>query len=157
MAAVVNPVEILATDESHLEQTATLLALGSQKFSVVHLIGDLGAGKTTWVRAYLRALGVTGRVKSPTFTLVESYDTSLGAAHHFDLYRLEDPEELEFLGIRDFVAEGGQLFFEWPERGGDILPSPDLTIEFRYENDGRSLRFFATSEEDRAALEKNLT
>ncbi|HET7371676.1 MAG TPA: tRNA (adenosine(37)-N6)-threonylcarbamoyltransferase complex ATPase subunit type 1 TsaE [Gammaproteobacteria bacterium] len=95
---------------------------------VITLRGDLGAGKTTLVRAMLRTLGVTGHVRSPTYTLVEPYETSGRRAYHLDLYRLSDPEELEFLGVRDLDPANDLIFIEWPERGEPLLPSADLAI-----------------------------
>ncbi len=128
---------ITVCDEAQMCRLAYLVAHCGERFHTVYLMGELGAGKTTWVRGLLRALGVTGPVKSPTFTLVESYETAWGMLHHFDLYRLEDPEELEFLGIRDFLAEAGCLLFEWPERGEGFLPPPDLTVKISYAPSGR--------------------
>ena len=84
--------------------------------AVVHLTGELGAGKTTFARAMLRSLGVQGAVKSPTYTLIESYNVDLGVVAHLDLYRLEDPAELEFLGFRDLQEESVLMLVEWPER-----------------------------------------
>ncbi len=95
---------------------------------VLHLEGDLGAGKTTTARALLHALGVTGAVRSPTYTLVERYETAKGEVAHLDLYRIADPEELEYLAL-DELAERARLWLiEWPERGGAALPSPDLEL-----------------------------
>ncbi|HET7570077.1 MAG TPA: tRNA (adenosine(37)-N6)-threonylcarbamoyltransferase complex ATPase subunit type 1 TsaE [Gammaproteobacteria bacterium] len=96
---------------------------------VITLRGDLGAGKTTLVRAMLRALGVTGHVRSPTYTLVEPYDLGGRRAFHLDLYRVADPEELEFLGVRDLEPVHDLIFIEWPERGGALLPTADVALE----------------------------
>ncbi|HET8551204.1 MAG TPA: tRNA (adenosine(37)-N6)-threonylcarbamoyltransferase complex ATPase subunit type 1 TsaE [Gammaproteobacteria bacterium] len=96
---------------------------------VITLRGDLGAGKTTLVRAMLRTLGVTGHVRSPTYTLVEPYDIGGRRAFHLDLYRVADPEELEFLGVRDLDPVNDLIFIEWPERGGQLLPAADLAVE----------------------------
>ena len=108
---------------------AGLLArLGSDAPFVVYLCGELGAGKTTLVRALLRASGVEGPVKSPTYTLVEPYRISGRNCYHIDLYRLGDAQELEFLGLEDWLAEHALLLVEWPEKGRGVLPAPQLTV-----------------------------
>jgi tRNA threonylcarbamoyladenosine biosynthesis protein TsaE len=96
--------------------------------SLVFLNGELGAGKTALVRGVLRAAGYSGAVKSPTFTLVEEYEISGRKILHFDLYRLADPEELEWIGIRDYMAQTSLCFIEWPTLGHGFLPKPDLEI-----------------------------
>lgn len=95
---------------------------------VVYLSGDLGAGKTTLVRGLLRALGHAGRVKSPTYGLIESYVVDGLSVHHLDLYRLGDAEEIEYLGIADLLDEGAVLLVEWPEKGAGYLPPATLSI-----------------------------
>jgi tRNA threonylcarbamoyladenosine biosynthesis protein TsaE len=126
-----------------LADEAATLALGQHIATVtggrglVTLKGDLGSGKTTLSRGLIRALGHTGAVKSPTFTLVEPYD--LGSTHvlHYDLYRLNDPEELHFLGVRDFLDENTLTLVEWPERGRHWLPAPDLAMHLAVSGSGR--------------------
>src|ERR1700686_3925779 len=94
--------------------------------AVLYLQGELGAGKTTCVRSLLRALGVTGLVRSPTYTLVETYDLAALTCVHVDLYRLQSLTEVDELGLRDLMSPGSLLMVEWPERGGDALPPADL-------------------------------
>lgn len=107
--------------------------------AVIHLRGPLGAGKTTLVRAWLHALGHEGPVRSPSYTLVETYALAGIDVHHLDLYRVTDPEELELIGIRDLAGPRALWLVEWPERGGDRLPPPDHVLELAFEGQGRRL------------------
>lgn len=104
---------------------------------VLYLEGALGAGKTTLTRGLLRALGVTGSIRSPTYTLLEPYEIGHRPLLHMDLYRLNDPLELEQLGLRDYPPSRCWWLVEWPERGAGLLPSPDLRIVLSHEPDGR--------------------
>ena len=102
---------------------------------VGYLRGDLGAGKTTFARAYVHALGYVGYVKSPSYGLLETYETGAQKVLHLDLYRIEDPEELEFLALRDLFDERTVLLIEWPDRGAGHLPAADFVLDFG-ETDG---------------------
>ena len=106
---------------------------------ILYLTGELGAGKTTLTRYLLHALGHQGNVKSPTFSLLEIYQLNIGPVYHLDLYRLNDPEELDTIGFRDLLNDYGFLLIEWPEKGAGVLPPPTVAVHLSYADVGRQV------------------
>jgi tRNA threonylcarbamoyladenosine biosynthesis protein TsaE len=141
--------EILTNKQYLLADESATIAMG-QKLAmivksqlkqgiVVYLHGDLGAGKTTLTRGFVQGMGHVGHVKSPTYTLVEPYELNDWLVYHFDLYRLSDPEELEYMGIRDYFAHNCCCFIEWPEKGKGMIKEPDLLIDLAYSEEQRTI------------------
>lgn len=139
-------------DEMALERFAAEFAAGMHAPLTVYLEGPLGAGKTTFVRALLRALGYQGRVKSPTYGLLESYQLEGFQLIHLDLYRVENAAELDYLAIRDQMDETTVLMIEWAAKGGQEIPPPDVIIRFSESIVARELSAFAASEAGQALL-----
>lgn len=146
--------------EFHLANEAATVSMGTHlaglidKGVVIYLHGDLGAGKTTLTRGIVQGCGHNGKVKSPTYTLVEPYELVRGNVYHFDLYRLGDPEELEFMGIRDYFSTDSICIVEWPEKGGEFIPVPDLNITLSYTGNERKIIINSASERGAKIVEK---
>ena len=143
---------LLAPDEAAMVAIGGQLALVLRPGAVVYLVGGLGMGKTTLTRGVVQGLGHRGAVKSPTYTLVEPYELGELNLYHFDLYRLGDAEELEFMGIRDYFGDDSLCLVEWPERGAGVLPPADLVITIEREGAGRRLQLCAGSARGSASL-----
>ncbi len=143
-----------ANSESEQEAVGAALAKAVPPACVIYLEGDLGAGKTTLARGFMRGLGHQGAVKSPSYTLIEPYELKDRRCFHFDLYRLADPGELEYLGVRDLLVEDAVLLVEWPDRGEGGLPPADLIVRISYRKTGRKLQLLAMSEIGEELIQK---
>jgi tRNA threonylcarbamoyladenosine biosynthesis protein TsaE len=153
-----SPRDVFLADADATAALASALAATAPERAVVWLEGDLGAGKSTLARAWLRALGVQGTIRSPTYTLIERYPLAggraTGEAAHLDLYRLAAAGELDFLGLDELAAVATLWLVEWPERGAGALPPADLRLQLATEGDGRRLRLLPGSPAGRVWLER---
>jgi tRNA threonylcarbamoyladenosine biosynthesis protein TsaE len=139
-------------DEAATLKFAAQLALAMQPNLNIYLHGNLGAGKSTMVRGLLHALGYLGKVKSPTYNLVESYSVANCQFYHFDLYRFNDEEEWEVVGFRDYFNAQSVCLVEWPEKAENCLPTPDLNVVFEIKDVGRSVNLSAHTHQGSAVL-----
>ncbi len=146
-----------------LEDEAATLAAGAQFCNrvvaglTIFLHGDLGAGKTTFTRGFLRGLGFSGKVKSPTYTLVESYILADFTVYHFDLYRFIDEEEWEAAGFREYFNPQSICIIEWPEKAGHLLPEPDIQVHLTHHHSKRKIQFLASTQQGEQCLNQHNT
>jgi tRNA threonylcarbamoyladenosine biosynthesis protein TsaE len=136
---------VLINTAEHMQEFGAKLAMAALPSAIIYLQGNLGAGKTTLAQGFIHSLGYEGRVKSPTYTLVESYNIAELKVFHFDLYRINHPDELEFIGIHEYFEEAAICLVEWPEHGKTILPLPDLICYIESRLDGREIKLSAES------------
>lgn len=143
----------LSTEED-TQQIGAKVAQALHGGAVIFLQGQLGAGKTTFVRGFLRGLGYTGKVKSPSYALVEPYELADRSIYHFDFYRLADANELEHIGLEEYFFAAAICLIEWPEKAFPLLPEPDLICEFEMEASGRSLQLIGVTQNGVKILER---
>ena len=145
-AEAINQLQLILKDEQQMQLLGEKIAQAIDQINtplLVVLNGDLGAGKTTLSRGILNGLGHKGSVKSPTYTLVEPYDLEIGKVFHFDLYRLVDPEELYEIGFNDYLSEAQLSMVEWPDKGGNLVPKADISLQINSNGTGREVILMA--------------
>jgi len=140
------PLKIFLQDEAATHALSTALSKLCSGGMVFYLYGQLGAGKTSFVRGFLRALGIEGSVKSPTFSILEEYSVDDRKIIHIDLYRLNNSHELDYLGLRDLLENDPLWFIEWPEKGGNAIPKADIECHFDVLDCGRDLAIIAKTD-----------
>ena len=136
---------LFLSDEQESKKWAAQVAQHLCAPLIITFVGDIGTGKTTIVRAILRALGIQCAIKSPTFSLVESYSCDPFFVHHFDLYRIQNKDELAHIGFRDFFSQQSICCIEWPEHAGALLPDIDISCQLKIKGSGRELEVKALS------------
>lgn len=136
---------ITINNETELQKVGAQFASVCRPPLVVYLLGQLGAGKTTFTRGFLVGMGYDGKVKSPTYTLVEPYLFDTVAIFHFDFYRIHDPEELELMGIREYFNDNSICLIEWPQQGLERIPEPDIVCSLTIVDEGRRLELESQS------------
>ncbi|SRR5579883_528336 len=141
-------------NESQMLDLGQRMAKSCKNPATIFLYGELGAGKTTLVRGFLRGFGFKEAVKSPTYTIVESYSFDTMTVHHFDFYRINDPEELEFIGIKDYFSGNAICLVEWPEKAGQLLPPTDLSCYIEPHAIGRNVKWVAHTEKGMEILKR---
>jgi tRNA threonylcarbamoyladenosine biosynthesis protein TsaE len=139
-------ITITVRSDVEMEELGGAVANAAEGVVRIYLSGELAAGKTTFARGFVRARGHQGAVKSPTFTLVESYELERHRIHHFDLYRLTDAEELEYIGLDEYFDDAADCLVEWPIRGRGVLPNADLELNFTVAGTFRDVQLQAGSE-----------
>ena len=148
------------SQSTFLADEAATIAYGQRLAKAINskglltLSGNLGSGKTTLCRGLIQSYGHSGAVKSPTYTLVEPYEIGDKRIYHFDLYRMEDPEELEFIGLWDYLTQEALIIIEWPEKAFGVLPPADLAIQLEQQEKGRKITCSSNTSLGEAVLEK---
>lgn len=141
-------------DEWATQQLGAAVAHACVQATTLYLQGELGAGKTTFCRGFLAALGHQGSVKSPTYTLVEPYSFAPWQIYHFDLYRVTTPAELELIGIRDYQQDNALLLIEWPQQGAGVIPAADIILQLSYQAPGRQAALQAHTPQGKRLLQR---
>lgn len=154
MGLDMHDLELTIKDEAGMQNFAIILAKAISPGTKIYFSGQLGAGKTTLIRFLLKHLGVNENIKSPTYTLIETYQIGNQFYYHFDFYRIQSPEELRLIGIEEYLTGPAICFVEWPEQAKDVLPQPDISFKITMLETGRRLMIFAKTERGQAIINK---